>query len=143
RYYSSVQGRFTSVDPTLLSVQGLNPQSWNRYSYVTNRPLGFIDPLGLWGYTVEDIKDREGKVTGQRFVFIKTKPGDNAASLLKQLGYKSGTKEGDKLLKSIEKQLSQGEKVQGSKLDGVVGRVFKVVDEGLTAQHNLPTTKDG
>ena len=47
RYYSSVQGRFTSPDPTLLSVNGFNPQTWNRYTYVLNNPLAFIDPDGL------------------------------------------------------------------------------------------------
>jgi RHS repeat-associated protein len=143
RYYVSTQGRFTSPDPTLLSAHGVNPQTWNRYSYVTNRPLGFIDPLGLWGYSIEDIKNDKGKVTRQRLIFVKTKEGDNAASLLEQLGYKSGTKEGDKLLKSIEKELGHGGTVQGSKLDGVVGRVFKVVDEGLTARATLPASKDG
>jgi RHS repeat-associated protein len=66
RYYSSIQGRFASMDPTLLSAHGANPQSWNRYSYVTNRPLGFVDPLGLWGYSVEDIKDKDGNIKGQR-----------------------------------------------------------------------------
>jgi RHS repeat-associated protein len=51
RYYSSTQGRFTSVDPSLASSKVLQPQSWNRYSYVLNNPLKFIDPTGLiWGY---------------------------------------------------------------------------------------------
>jgi RHS repeat-associated protein len=143
RYYSSIQGRFMSSDPTLLSAHGVNPQTWNRYSYVTNRPLGSIDPFGLWGYNVEDIKDKNGKVTGERFIFVKTKNDDNAASLLNQLGYKSGTKEGDKLLKSIEKQLGEGETVKGAKLSGIVGRAFKIVDEGLSAQATTAATSAG
>ena len=143
RYYASTQGRFVSVDPTLVSADGLNPQSWNRYSYVTNRPLGFVDPFGLWGYRIEEIKDREGKVKERRFIFIKTQPGDNAASLLKQLGYKADTDEGKKLLKSIDKQLAQGQEVHGAKLEGIVGRVFKIVDKGLTSQAKDTITKDG
>src|SRR5467141_4161944 len=33
RYYSNSQGRFTGPDPSRLSVDPNNPQSWNRYSY--------------------------------------------------------------------------------------------------------------
>ena len=46
RYYSSAQGRFTSVDPATSSAHALNPQSWNRYAYVFNNPLILIDPDG-------------------------------------------------------------------------------------------------
>jgi RHS repeat-associated protein len=47
RYYSSTQGRFTSVDPTLQSIDPANPQTLNRYTYALNNPLAFIDPDGL------------------------------------------------------------------------------------------------
>jgi RHS repeat-associated protein len=49
RYYSSNQGRFTSVDPLMPSAILVNPQTFNRYSYVTNSPVNLIDPSGLWG----------------------------------------------------------------------------------------------
>jgi RHS repeat-associated protein len=49
RYMSGTQGRFTSVDPSMLSVKMRNPQSWNRYSYTLNNPLRYVDPTGeLW-----------------------------------------------------------------------------------------------
>jgi len=69
RYYGGTQGRFTSPDPYNIiletqataemnenkaSVQFFNylahPQNWNRYGYVTNNPLKYIDPTGedLW-----------------------------------------------------------------------------------------------
>ncbi len=49
RKYSPVQGRWISPDPAgLAAVNPLNPQTWNRYNYVTNYPTGAIDPLGLW-----------------------------------------------------------------------------------------------
>jgi RHS repeat-associated protein len=48
RYYSSTQGRFTSVDPeNTQAMKNLRqPQSWNAYSYVNNNPLRFLDPDG-------------------------------------------------------------------------------------------------
>ncbi len=47
RYYSSTQGRFTTGDPASLELRHLvNPQDLNRYAYVANNPLKFIDPDG-------------------------------------------------------------------------------------------------
>jgi RHS repeat-associated protein len=65
RYYSSTQGRFTSVDPvsavnyqqTFQRTKELrdfrlflrrleNPQTWNAYAYSLNNPLRFVDPNG-------------------------------------------------------------------------------------------------
>lgn len=47
RYQSPIQGRFTSVDRLMASAGVANPQSFNRYSYVTNNPLTLVDPTGL------------------------------------------------------------------------------------------------
>ncbi len=47
RYYSNVQGRFTSPDPLLSSGKIGTPQSWNRYSYSYNNPLKYTDPSGF------------------------------------------------------------------------------------------------
>jgi RHS repeat-associated protein len=48
RYYSSTQGRFTSADIPLMDQYKTNPQSWNLYTYVGNKPLTYTDPFGLW-----------------------------------------------------------------------------------------------
>ena len=48
RYMSSAQGRFTSADPSNLSVDFWLPQTWNRYSYALNNPLAYVDENGLW-----------------------------------------------------------------------------------------------
>jgi len=63
RYYSSTQGRFTSVDPQniifdknrgrnaderarILQSYMVQPQNWNRYAYTRNNPLAYTDPNG-------------------------------------------------------------------------------------------------
>jgi RHS repeat-associated protein len=69
RYYGSLQGRFTSVDPfdPILGKQGADdaeaaekelrsylrqPQHWNRYVYALNNPLKYVDPDGMDPITV-------------------------------------------------------------------------------------------
>jgi len=44
--YENRFGRFTAVDPLLASGKSANPQSFNRYIYVHNRPLLLTDPSG-------------------------------------------------------------------------------------------------
>jgi RHS repeat-associated protein len=52
REYDPNQSRWTSSDPAgLAAVDPTNPQSWNRYAYVTNNPLMLTDALGLCGGT--------------------------------------------------------------------------------------------
>jgi hypothetical protein len=44
RYYSSITGRCLTPDPRVnLSV----PPTWNRYTYIHNAPVNYIDPSGL------------------------------------------------------------------------------------------------
>ena len=52
RYNSSAMGRFMSPDPSPLGLDLFDPQSWNLYSYVRNRPTGFIDNNGRWATDV-------------------------------------------------------------------------------------------
>ena len=56
RYYYPDRGRFTTGDPLLASGRTGVPQSWNRYVYVLNNPLNYVDPDGLYeckGLTAE------------------------------------------------------------------------------------------
>ena len=63
RYYSGPQGRFTGPDPYNIIHEAededdfneyiSNPQRWNRYPYVLNNPLRYVDPDGLYEYETE------------------------------------------------------------------------------------------
>ena len=45
-------GRWSSPDPYKGSIYLLNPQSFNRYSYVLNDPITFVDPSGLCTFRI-------------------------------------------------------------------------------------------
>jgi RHS repeat-associated protein len=47
RRYQSAQSRFSQPDPYDGSYNLTDPQSLNRYAYVQNDPVNFIDPSGL------------------------------------------------------------------------------------------------
>ena len=56
RYYASGTGRFTTVDPVLDLDQALvDPQRWNRYTYVRNNPFRYVDPDGRAIETLWDV----------------------------------------------------------------------------------------
>ncbi len=74
RYYSNVQGRFTSVDP--LDGVLTTPQSWNKYTYCLNNPLVFVDPTGLrWAQRVGS----DGNVSAYEWFDDKADDNGNSA----------------------------------------------------------------
>ena len=73
RRYNRKHSRFDQPDPYDGSYSLANPQSFNRYSYVQNDPVKFVDPTGLFcvitGYRYENYEytNSEGdQVFGQR-----------------------------------------------------------------------------
>jgi RHS repeat-associated protein len=136
RYYASTLGRFMSPDPTMASVNGFNPQSWNRYAYVLNSPLKFLDPNGLWELVFDDTTDKKGKhhvtVTAKQ-----SQKGDDGASLAKQLGLKG------KAAEKFAEKIGSSDNVQLSKQGGTVGSVFGAVERGLSEQLNYSGKNGG
>lgn len=57
RYCSPLLGRFLSVDRAGASLRA--PQTLNRYAYVANNPLNYVDPTGL---AMECVADEDGNV---------------------------------------------------------------------------------
>jgi len=68
RYYANIQGRLTGTDPGPLTPA--DPQNFNRYSYVLNNPLKFIDPTGerlvLLGEDADYILSELERATGYK-----------------------------------------------------------------------------
>jgi RHS repeat-associated protein len=48
RMYAASYGRWLTPDPSGVSVNNWDPQSWNRYSYTLNNPLRYVDENGKW-----------------------------------------------------------------------------------------------
>lgn len=104
---SAAQGRFTSPDPLLNSGRPDDPRSWNRYAYVTNNPLLYTDPLGLYKFAAncDEAQDSSCKIERDRFRAAYSNLKKAAAGLEK------GSRERmqlDKLVKRI------GEEGQGN-----------------------------
>jgi RHS repeat-associated protein len=76
RYFSSVQGRFTSPDIPFADQYEYDPQSWNLYAFVINNPLKYDDPLGLW----KRVKTDDGRE------IYEAEEGDTLTSLGEVLG---------------------------------------------------------
>jgi RHS repeat-associated protein len=48
RFYKASIGRFYSADPDSAGAIYDEPQTWNGYAFVSNNPIVFVDPFGLW-----------------------------------------------------------------------------------------------
>lgn len=53
RWYASGAGRFTTSDPFMRSATENDSGTWNRFSYVSNDPMNFVDPKGLYAISVQ------------------------------------------------------------------------------------------
>jgi hypothetical protein len=79
----------------------MSPQSWNRYSYVFNNPLVFVDPNGQFA----DFYDQNGNRLGNDGnndgkVYVVT--GKNDADAIKKAGKKGGTTQVGSVQSAIE-----------------------------------------
>ena len=65
RYLKAALGRFTTVDPAGGRLAA--PQTLNRYAYVSNNPLRFVDPTGMYEVDAACSKDRRCSTEAARF----------------------------------------------------------------------------
>jgi len=64
RMYENLSGRFTAVDPLLASGKSTDPQTFNRYIYVSNNPLKYEDPSGMLRQSPDIIIIENGPTEG-------------------------------------------------------------------------------
>jgi RHS repeat-associated protein len=130
RYLSSAQGRFITPDPAMKSAFVLNPQTWNRYTYVMNNPLRFIDPHGLWAIDKTVIEKNYNVVISVK----QSKAGDNYTTLANQLGFTG--KAADKIVAQLTKTFgADGNNLQLSNMKGNrIGSTFGAAEDGLKKQ---------
>ena len=122
RYYDADWGRFLSVDPIVdIKTNLRNPQGWNRYAYVRNNPLRFVDPTGK--YTCSASKD-DCKAIEKSIQDLRT-----TASM----ALAAGKPEALRLLNAVAFFGKAGQR------NGVTVTTGKLVGKGETSQRGLGT----
>jgi len=122
RMYDNQIGRWVVQDAITEKAHDLTP-----YRYSFNNPINFKDPDGNWEIEVitEDIKNKNGKVKGQRtYVALVAEEGDDLNSLAEQSGY--SLEELDKLKSS---PISAGTKFLEKDLGGLFN--FGIINSAL------------
>src|SRR6185312_5360500 len=70
RLYDPMTGRFISPDPLVTSAT--DGQALNRYSFVGNNPLTFVDPTGLQAAEPDPGPDPDLELTEETLMVIQT-----------------------------------------------------------------------
>jgi RHS repeat-associated protein len=82
RYYANPLGRFTGADAFMKDSNVTDPQSWNKYAYVRNNPLKFIDPDGEKATVtiITDEQHRTGTITIDATIAIYAMAGSHLSN---------------------------------------------------------------
>lgn len=73
RYYDAQLGRFITAD-TVIPGAGSDPQGLNRYAYVLNNPMRFVDPSGHAPEAPEGSVPLAPRSTASEFVYVERVP---------------------------------------------------------------------
>jgi RHS repeat-associated protein len=111
RHNTSILGRFMTPDPLLSSGRPGSPQSWNRYAYVQNNPLGRIDPSGL--YDFKNTCSSSDKACNAAFTQTQTNVRNMYAAT--QAAYDKAVKNGDTKAATALKRTLDGLGAEGQK----------------------------
>ncbi len=111
RYDASSLGRFMTPDPLLSSGRPGSPQTWNRYAYVGNNPLRYIDPTGLYFFT--NTCSSSDKACNAAFTQTQTNVRNAYAAT--QAAYDKAVKNGDTKQAAALKRTLDGLGAEGQK----------------------------
>jgi RHS repeat-associated protein len=92
RRYNHWWSRFDQPDPYGGSYNLTNPQSFNRYAYVQNDPVNYVDPLGL---------DGEGSVGGQLAEVAGMGPGTSIVNVVIDGGFTGTIGDGGEVIMAL------------------------------------------
>jgi RHS repeat-associated protein len=131
RYYSSAQGRFTSVDPIMMKKARLiDPQRLNLYVYGRSNPLKYVDPNGADIMLAKDL-NQKGHEKDRKYVV------DNLARLYMTEKGRAYLERGDKSQFNIEigKGTLERHKIGGEKPGTTTIGGSEHVTGGLTSAY--------
>ena len=98
RYYDPLLSRFVSQDPW----QGdlTNPQTLNKYSYVLNNPIKFVDPTGMYNKKTGEVEkgDTLSKITKELNEYFGTKYTYKDIAKINNIANPNKINVGDKVL---------------------------------------------
>jgi RHS repeat-associated protein len=108
RYFSAAQGRFTSPDALMAKNDWLvDPQRWNRYSYVRNNPLRYVDPNGedliIYTFYDKDLTEAQRKYLQANMATIQaTIKGKFTKAGVNNVEFRDGSKLSQKQIAAIK-----------------------------------------
>ncbi len=129
RYFSSTLGRFTTPDPLGGSIRASNPQTMNRYTYVLNNPLRYVDPNGLQEKDAWDqLTDAERKAIASK---LQLKKGETARGAFNNLVTVSGDNTATAAnVQSVQNFIAQAGGLKNSETWQQISAITKVTPQG-------------
>ncbi len=147
RYYDASIGRFISQDPWAGDIT--DPQSFNKYSYVRNNPLKYVDPDGRdWVHSATQFFQNQHEVTlqiGDTLTFGQFSNAFNTAEnvgLQWQEAYNNGSLSTQTVQEGVGEIVTEGLKLSGTAfLTGVtLGEIYATGKNALAPPAQNVTT---
>jgi RHS repeat-associated protein len=130
RFFASTQGRFTSCDPLMASAKTGNPQSWNRFVYVLNNPLRYVDPDGMLEKEAWDqLTEEEQKIISDK---LNLKKGETARKVFNDRFTGKNAQQTTSLVTAVKNLIDNA----GGHSNSKVWRQIQSVDGGWVDKKN-------